>query len=60
MKRFKIGETVRYRRLECYGKVVHKDKRNPHRLIYTIKLDKNVDGEQYAYDDGTTLEHLSN
>ena len=57
MKRFKIGELVRFRPLECYGEIVAKEKREG-KTWYKIKLRKNYEGKRITYSTGTTIEHI--
>ncbi len=55
-KRFKLGEMVRYRPLECYAKVIKKEKVGS-RTRYKLKLSSNYQGKRVAYSFGTTIEH---
>jgi len=56
-KRFKIGEIVRYRPLECMGTVVAKEHKNGV-IWYEIKLTENIEDKRIAYTDGVCVEHL--
>ena len=60
MKRFRIGELINYRPLECYGTITTKGIKDGKRFI-GIKLHDNIEGKTHieVYELFDTIEHLS-